>query len=306
MDAIQILDGGLGTSLEDRYGVKFDDSTPLWSSQLVTSHKDTLLACQRDFAEAGADVLLTATYQVSIEGFAKTKTAEHPNGVPKSAIGQYLKAAVDIAGRAKVRDTTKLALGLGPYGACMVPSQEYSGKYDAAHDSERALYDWHLERLRLFTAVDGLMDRVHFIAFETIPRLDEIRAVRQAMASAGIRKDFWISSVFPGAPNTLPDGSTVEQVIEAMLGPLDCAATPWGVGINCTKIAKLPDLVRNYETAVSKMTSSGTLPSSPALVLYPDGTKGEIYNTTTKTWEQGLAAEGPQKQGVSLYTVCPT
>ncbi|KAJ5461833.1 uncharacterized protein N7458_003385 [Penicillium daleae] len=160
MASVQILDGGLGTSLQDQYGVSFDSTTtPLWSTHLLVSDPTTLHACQKDFGTAGVDVLLTATYQVSPEGFARTKTAEYPSGIPKNAIGQYLRTAVDVAERAKVRDSTKIALSLGPYGACMIPGQEYSGAYDAEHDSEEALYRWHLDRLRLFLEAEGICSR---------------------------------------------------------------------------------------------------------------------------------------------------
>jgi homocysteine S-methyltransferase len=285
MSRIQILDGGLGTSLEDQYGVTFDHSKPLWSTHFLIEGQDTLLSCQRDFAEAGVDVLLTATYQTSIEGFARTKTAEFPEGIPKSAIGSYLRSAVDIAEKATVRRSTKLAISLGPYGACMVPGQEYSGKYDAAHDSEESLYRWHLERLRLFTEVEGVTNRVQMVALETIPRLDEIRAVRRATFAAGIIIPFWISCVFPRDDNVLPDGSTVGQVIGAMLEPMADGATPWGIGINCTKLHKLPILIREFESSVGNLVSESQLQSTPSLVLYPDGTNGEVYNTTTKKWE---------------------
>jgi homocysteine S-methyltransferase len=57
---ILLLDGGLGTLLADQFAVKFDDSTPLWSSQLLLSSPSTLLSAQKAFAQAGADILLTA------------------------------------------------------------------------------------------------------------------------------------------------------------------------------------------------------------------------------------------------------
>lgn len=140
MASIQILDGGLGTSLQDHYSINFDSTTPLWASHLLISDPTILQSCQTDFGTAGVDVLLTATYQVSPEGFARTKTAEYPNGIPRHAIGRFLRTAVEIAERAKVQDSTKIALSLGPYGACMIPGQEYSGAYDAAHDDEESLY----------------------------------------------------------------------------------------------------------------------------------------------------------------------
>ncbi|KZL75685.1 homocysteine S-methyltransferase [Colletotrichum tofieldiae] len=141
MSRIQVLDGGLGTSLVDKYDVTFNERTPLWSTQLVIDDQDTLLACQREFVQAGVDVLLTATYQSSIEGFARTKTRDYPDGIPKSTIGLYLSKAVEVALKATHGyDSVKLALSLGPYGACLTPGQEYTGNYDERHDNEESLY----------------------------------------------------------------------------------------------------------------------------------------------------------------------
>lgn len=290
---IQILDGGLGTSLQDKYGVQFDStSTPLWASHLLVADPTTLQSCQQDFGAAGVDVLLTATYQVSPEGFARTKTAEYPDGIPATAIGPFLQTAVDVAERAKVRDSAKIALSLGPYGACMIPGQEYSGAYDAEHDSEESLYRWHLERLRLFLGADGdLVSRMQYVAFETLPRLDEVRAVRRAIRDSGIKAPFWISCVFPHEDDCLPDGSSVEQVVRAAVVPVQDGLVPWGIGINCTKVHKLPGLVEKFGACVAEAISSGQITNAPSLVLYPDGTNGEVYNTTTQTWERpgGLA-----------------
>ncbi|CAG8291079.1 unnamed protein product [Penicillium salamii] len=278
MATVQILDGGLGTSLGDLYNVKFTStSTPLWASHMLISDPTTLEACQSDFGRAGVDILLTATYQVSPEGFVRTKTAQHPEGIPRGAIVPYLRTAVDIALRAKVRDTASVALSLGPYGACMIPGQEYSGQYDAEHDSEESLYVWHLERLKMF--VEAGVEGLKYVAFETLPRLDEVRAVRRAMADSGINVPFWIACVFPREDELLPDGSGVGDVVKAMLsgeGP-----APWGVGINCTKMHKLSGLVDSFGRAVKEI--GGDVPS---LVLYPDGTNGEVYNTTTQVWEK--------------------
>ncbi|KAJ5833578.1 catalyzes methyl transfer from S-methylmethionine (SMM) to adenosyl-L-homocysteine [Penicillium riverlandense] len=287
MASVQILDGGLGTSLQDKYGVKFDSSTPLWASHLLVADPATLQSCQQDFVGAGTDVLLTATYQVSAEGFERTKTPDFPNGVPKSAIGPFLRTALDVAEQAKGSANTKIALSLGPYGACMIPGQEYSGKYDVEHDNEEALFRWHLDRLRLFAEAEvNLIRRVQYVAFETLPRLDEIRAVRRAIRAAAIEVPFWISCVFPEKDDVLPDGSSVEQVVSAAVDLREGASAPWGIGINCTKIDKLPSLVSKFGDSVAARVSAGSLATAPSLVLYPDGTNGEVYNTTTQTWER--------------------
>lgn len=290
MAKVQILDGGLGTSLQDQYNIKFDSTTtPLWSSHLLVSDPATLQACQRDFAVAGVDVLLTATYQVSAEGFARTKTPAFPDGIPRSAAGPFLQTAVDVAEKAKVRDDSSIALSLGPYGACMIPGQEYSGAYDAEHDSEDALYRWHLDRLRMFVEGDAdgdLISRVQFVAFETLPRLDEVRAVRRAFFDSRIKVPFWIACVFPRADDVLPDGSSVEQFVQAAVGPMEGGGDPWGIGVNCTKIHKLSGLVDKFGQCVVGAIAAGHISNVPSLVLYPDGSNGEVYNTTTQVWEK--------------------
>lgn len=306
MTKILILDGGLGTTLEAEHGCVFTSAaTPLWSSHLVVASPSTLLACQRSFARVPIDVLLTATYQASIHGFAGTVTDEHPHGITEPLIPGYLDRAVAIAEEAVAPEVggdtaqrTKVALSLGPYGACMIPSQEYSGIYDDAHSTAAQLQSWHLARTQLFSSIRDVSSRVSLIALETIPRLDEITAMREALHSVPELSSvpYWTSCLYPetGAAESaaeddaahylLPDGSTAEDAVYAMLDP-DVGPLPWGIGINCTKAWKLEGLLRRYEAAVSRMVQQGRIPAWPALVLYPDGTSGEVYNTETQKWE---------------------
>lgn len=290
---IIFLDGGLGTSLEDKYGVKFSNkTTPLWSSDPLITAPETLLACQRDFGLAPVDVIETATYQISIHGFAATKTAKWPNGIDRASIPRFLKDAVDVADRARGKPDAKVALSLGPYGSTMVPGQEYSGAYDQDHNSEETLQAWWAERLSLFNG-DGIKDKISYVACETLPRLDEISAVRKAVANF-TSTPCWIACVFPGEEDKLPDGSSIDQVVKAMLIPDPSKVQPWGIGINCTKIHKLESLIGKFEDAVTRLVQDGRLASWPALVLYPDGTNGEIYNTTTQKWELPAGLEKPK------------
>jgi len=306
---ILLLDGGLGTSLEDKYGVKFSNDTPLWSSHLLANgQSDVLLACQRDFGNVPVDIMLTATYQVSIEAFARTITPQHPLGILEHHMPVYLETAVAIAEEAK-QPAASIAISLGPYGASMIPSQEYSGQYDAQHDSENALYHWHLDRLRVFAEVSQLRTRTRYLAFETVPRLDEIRAIRRlfqhsANANAHILQKlpslYWISCVFPETV-TLPDGSTVEAVAGALFDRSHGGTPPWGVGINCTKLDKLASIVELFETAMTRLIDEGKLDRWPALALYPDGTNGEVYNTETKTWEAPSSQTAPSLPWASRF-----
>lgn len=299
---IYLLDGGLGTTLSDIYSVTFDSSTPLWSSTLLLTDPNTLQAAQTAFADAGADIILTATYQASFEGFGV-------NGREDARI--YMRSAIPIA-RSAFGSTRKgkVALSLGAYGATMVPSTEYTGLYDEARRSVQGLKQWHAQRIGVFSTGDDVcenedMEReearscweeIDLVAFETLPLLQEVIAVREVMFGVfrerGVEeKPFWISCVFPGEGRELPDGSCVEDTVKAMLGNRKGASRPKGVGINCTKIGKVKELVEEFEKAIQYMLSKRDLDEWPALVLYPDGTDGEVYNTATKEWEMLEKAE---------------
>ncbi|KAH6605317.1 homocysteine s-methyltransferase [Trichoderma cornu-damae] len=288
MTKISIMDGGLGTSLEQNYGVAFGPDTPLWSSHLLVSDPSALLRCQRDFGDVPVDVMLTATYQASLHGFANTRTAEFPDGIRPSQVPRFLEAAVRIAEEAR-RPGCAVALSVGPYGACMTPSQEYSGRYDASHDSGDALFAWHRERMAVFAGIEGIARRVQYVALETVPRLDEVVSMRRALSAVpGLfpAVPFWVSCLFPNEDENAPDGSSPEDLVRAMLDPSLAAAVPWGVGINCTKVRKLDSLLRRYEAAVGDLVREGILAGEwPALVLYPDGTSGEAYDATAGRWE---------------------
>jgi homocysteine S-methyltransferase len=108
---ILLLDGGLGTTLEaPPYNVKLAASTPLWSAHLLIDAPDTILAVQTDFVKAGSNVLLTATYQASYEGFAATKRERNQStvtscsefnpqkqGYDRAEASEYMRKAVAIS-----------------------------------------------------------------------------------------------------------------------------------------------------------------------------------------------------------------
>lgn len=278
---IHLLDGGLGTLLADSYSCTFDTSTPLWSSHLLLSEsgQKTLLAAQSSFATAGADVILSGTYQASFTGFASSGVTS------KTEAGKLMRDGVSIAKAAA--GNGKVALSLGAYGATMIPGAEYSGAYDEERRSVKGLREWHLERIEAFKEC---WDEVEYVAFETLPRIEEVRAVREVMGEVG-KKAFWIACVFPGEGNRLPDGSSVREVVDAMLEGE--GRMPVAIGINCTRVGKVEGLVEEFAEAVKVLGREGEV----GLVLYPDGTKGEVYNTSTKEWEK---VEGVEQSEVSL------
>ncbi|KAL8974569.1 MAG: hypothetical protein Q9197_001190 [Variospora fuerteventurae] len=322
---IRFLDGGLGTTLEaPPHNAKFPDDTVLWSSHFLISSPETLSRVHIAFVDSGADVLLTATYQASLQGFAATKKPSGSNDgngrgeetySPQEA-AMLMRKAVPLARQAFSTKAAaernvggKVALSLGAYGATMRPSTEYSGDYKPeSMRTTQGLYAWHGERLRVFKEDNAIWNDIDFLSFETLPVVQEIHAVRHVMATHNHvghenptvdEKRWWISCVFPNDDQTMPDGTTAEHAVHAMLSlSVDGEdERPWGIGINCTDIKKLNNLILQYEAAAENILGREA-PSElwPWLVTYPDGAQGSVYNTETGEWETDpeLKAQGPQ------------
>jgi len=131
--------------------------------------------------KAGAEILLTATYQASFEGFSLqgVEVREEVEGLLRGAVS-IAEDALKEGGKNSGKDG-KVVLGLGAYGAIMRPSQEYTGKYDEERATTKGLKDWHEERLRVFSDHEETWRKVKNVAFETVPLLLEIEAVRESV-----------------------------------------------------------------------------------------------------------------------------
>ncbi|EXJ58339.1 hypothetical protein A1O7_05764 [Cladophialophora yegresii CBS 114405] len=280
-----LLDGGLGTTLEDEHGVTFSSNTPLWSSHLLVENVETLKRVQRDFADAGADIILTATYQASFLGFKNTKTTSR-SGIEEDEARRLMLSAVGVARDAFNGRAGLVALSLGAYGATMIPSTEYSGQYGSM--TEQDLFDFHSKRLSCFVNSPE-REEVDLVAIETLPRLDEVRATRKAVQIIN-DKPYWISCVFPNDDERLPDETGVEELVTTML---EGERPPYAIGINCTKVHKLPGLIQSFEDSAQAHDLA-----LPRLVIYPDGAGGKVYDTTLQRWVGSGHEEPPWEQQV--------
>lgn len=161
------------------------------------------------------------------------------------------------AAPSKPRSPAKVVLALGPYGSTLSPGQEYSGLYPppygpagfdpsnsnvsnyASESDERnyeaALTEFHLSRLRVYAEDPETWDAVAWVAFETVPVLREIRAIRRAMGilraelraqgrDKAAEKPFWIASAYPGGKIGQKDAKgnpvAIGEVVAALVGKL--------------------------------------------------------------------------------------
>jgi homocysteine S-methyltransferase len=238
-----LLDGGLATALED-LGNTF--TSELWTGELLKSAPDQIREAHAAFVKAGAEIIITSTYQVSFPGcLAKGWTHEE--------VVDALKNSIQLARDA---NSPKVAASIGPYGAYLADGSEYRGNYDA---TESELREFHKERLEILIAC-----KPDFLAIETIPEIREARVLLQLLKDLNNTIPVWIAF-------SCKDGlhlSSGESFKEA--GKVSKELGADYIGINCTS----PELVISL---LESATEYGPF------VVYPNA--GRTWNEKLKRLE---------------------
>lgn len=195
------------------------------------------------------------------------------------------------------------ALSLGPYGVALTDGSEvclawpnflklsnlhlqYTGVYPSL--TSTTLESFHFCRLAALASSPCHWSRIDVLAFETIPRIDEVSAIRRAVARlyseyAVERKPLWISCVHPHGRmpgwdlDEAPGDSrgSMQKLVDALLAPGgDALAQVEGIGINCTHPRYLPSLTRDLTREAKTYWTNLQGPRGMLrLLLYPDGGK---------------------------------
>lgn len=140
-----MLDGALATELESRGA---DLNHDLWSARMLIEAPEMIHDVSHSYLLAGADIIATATYQASFEGFKKA-------GVDHDHARNLMHLSVDLAVLARenfwsITDNRRfrlrplVAASIGPYGACLADGSEYHGNYGL---NKQDLIDFHRPRL---------------------------------------------------------------------------------------------------------------------------------------------------------------
>jgi homocysteine S-methyltransferase len=247
-----VLDGGLGTLLESRGN---DLSSSLWSARLLLENPAEIREAHAEYFRAGADVAITASYQVTYEALAR-------RDIFGAAADAVLRSSVDLA--IEARDSTReeahgrrgwVAASVGPYGAMLADGSEYSGDYGLTVSQLRA---WHRRRIEVLTATAA-----DLLAVETIPSLAEVEAVALEIAGAGMPA--WIS--LTSAFGALRSGESLAEAYRIASGPDEVVA----VGVNCTE----PHDVAEAIAAARQVTDK-------PVIVYPNS--GEQWDAKNRRW----------------------
>ncbi len=258
---LTVLDGGLATELAAR---GFDLSDALWSARLLADAPDAIEAVHLDYFVAGADIAITASYQVSYEGFAA-------RGYSRDQTNLFLQRSVTLARSARDHfhtrhpasgRTLQVAASVGAYGAILHDGSEYRGDYTLDED---ALVAFH--RPRLATLLGAAPD---LLACETIPSLLEARAIVRVLHEHPSARA-WITFTCRDGSHTSA-GDDIAECARVLHAEPQVVA----VGVNCVDPALVTSLVRTIASATDK-----------PIVVYPNS--GELWNAEARCWE-GIAA----------------
>jgi homocysteine S-methyltransferase len=253
-----VLDGALATELEAR-GADLHDA--LWSAKVLIEDPAMIRDVHRDYLLAGADIVTTATYQASFDGFAR-------RGIDSAQSSRLMRGAVALACEARDRFWSDPALranrlrplvaaSVGPYGAVLADGSEYRGHYAI---SDAGLREFHAPRLELLASSGA-----DLLAIETVPSLREALVLAELVEELAALPA-WIAFSCADEAHTC-EGQDIG----------DCAAAlqslRWigAIGVNCTAPGLMVRLVQRMRARSAK-----------PLLVYPNS--GEGYDAGTKRW----------------------
>jgi homocysteine S-methyltransferase len=257
-----LIDGGLATQCEAQ---GCDLNNNLWSAALLRSQPEAIIAAHRAYLEAGAECIVTASYQASRGGFTSL-------GLSEDEADDLIVRSVDLAKQAitesycdgGVEREPWIAASIGPYGATLQDGSEYTGDYNATSDELR---EFHEQRL-------GLLDNENpdVLACETIPSLAEAKVLCELLKDC--RNPAWISFSCRDGGH-ISDGTPLEQVAELFVDHSRVMA----VGVNCTAPNLILPLIAELRSAVP----------DKAIIVYPNS--GEVYDATDNSWSGTATAD---------------
>ncbi|MFJ5289247.1 homocysteine S-methyltransferase [Streptomyces sp. NPDC088348] len=267
-----VLDGGLSGQLEAQ-GCDLSDA--LWSARLLADDPQQIVAAHTAYVRAGAQVLITASYQATFEGFARRGAGRDEAA---GLLARSVRLAREAAGTAD-RDVW-VAASVGPYGAMLADGSEYRGRYGL---SVRELERFHRPRIEALAAAGP-----DVLALETVPDTDEAEALLRAADGCGA--PVWLSYSIAGERTRA--GQPLDEAF-AYAADLDQVVA---VGVNCCATG---DVDRAVELASSV--------AGKPVVVYPNS--GEQWDAERRRWRgrstfRAARVRGWEQAGAALVGGC--
>ena len=251
-----VLDGAMSTPLE-RLGA--DTNNDLWTAKALIDNEELVYEVHKMYFEAGADLIITDTYQANVQAFEKV-------GYSEKEARNLIKKAVKIAQKARDDYENKtgkhnyIAGTIGPYGAYLANGSEYRGDYELSVEEYQ---QFHLPRIEELVNAE-----VDILAIETQPKLDEVLAILELLKEKYPQQKVYVSYTLSD-DDTISDGTPLPRAIHA----LEDYSQVIAVGINCVKLELVEPALKNMKEITDKH-----------LIVYPNSSA--VYNPKSKTWSQ--------------------
>lgn len=298
-----VLDGGLASTLEARR-VPMDPA--LWSGLAVRDNPDELRSTHIDFFAAGADVVTTASYQMSFEGFAS-------HGLSRGEAIDLLRRSAELAVQARdlsmhslppSRLQPMVAASVGTYAAHLADGSEYTGRLGRTSEQLEA---WHRDKFSILASSGA-----DALACETVPCLEEVKALVRLLESpphaapagngGGLQEEAggvdisssWLSLACRRSSHgyespdqlVLNSGESLEDAIRSIEDPpapaapsmAAAASARFGVGVNCVD----PRITLSLIEEIREFCHSDRL-----IVVYPNS--GEAWDAVRSCWCSNLS-----------------
>ncbi|XP_061540844.1 homocysteine S-methyltransferase [Phycodurus eques] len=228
-----LLDGGLATELEAQGAHLQGD--PLWSARLLHTNPQAITAAHQSFLLSGADVITSATYQATIQGFIQHLGVGSDASRELLASGFRLaqESATTFGSHQPAARPVVVAASVGPYGAFLHDGSEYSGGYADKMNIEE-LKAWHRPQLECLAASGA-----DVFALETIPSVKEAEALAELLREFP-NCDAWISFSCKDGMR-LSDGTPFQDAVRAAGRSSQVLA----VGINCCPPERVEPLLKS-------------------------------------------------------------
>jgi homocysteine S-methyltransferase len=251
-----ILDGGLATQLE---AMGFDIGGHLWSASMLRRQPRAIVDAHIAFLKAGAECIITASYQASREGFmALGLDAPKADRLIASSVELAKEARREyLAGNPPSPDAPLVAASIGPYGATQQDGSEYTGRYNIDAAGLRA---FHAPRLRLLDSAGA-----DVLAVETIPNIEEAGILAELLLQT--ETPAWVSFCCRDK-QSISDGTSL-RVAAALFADHPGVEA---LGINCTA----PGLISALIPEIRRVAPA------KAIVVYPNS--GERYHVENNRW----------------------
>jgi homocysteine S-methyltransferase len=245
----------MATELE-YLGAKIDG--PLWSAHVLEDAPEKIIAVHRTYIEAGAQCILTSSYQVSRMGYAEYGlAAERADAALLRSIELARAASAEFSDRRIV-----VAASLGPYGAALHNGSEYHGNYGCRFAD---MVEFHHERIRVLVEESTDRSVPDLLAFETLPSLDEALAIGEALMPWP-ELAAWFCFTCKDDRQVAHGEPLSECAAEVLRFPQTVA-----IGVNCTHPALMPALIGELRGA-----------SNHPVVVYPNS--GEEWDAENRRW----------------------